>query len=154
MSPDVSVSRDVAASADAVWEMVSDLPRMGEWSPENEGGAWIKGASGPAPGAAFRGANRHGRKSWKTLATVVDAEPGRRISFRVKALGLPVALWAYDITPTGSGCTVTESWTDLRPGIFKPIAAKATGVSDRAAHNRSTMEQTLANLAAAAESSV
>jgi hypothetical protein len=68
-------------------------------------------------------------------------------------MGLPVALWAYEITPTESGCTVTESWTDLRRGFFKPIAAKATGVSDRAAHNGSTMEQTLANLAAAAESS-
>ena len=37
-------------------------------------------------------------------------------------------------------------------GFFKPVAAKVTGVSDRTAHNRSTMEQTLANLAAAAES--
>ena len=153
MSADVSVSRDVAASADAVWELVSDLPRMGEWSPENEGGAWIKGATGPAPGAAFRGSNRHGGKSWKTIAKVVHAEPGRRFSFRVTAMGLPVALWAFDITPTDGGCTVTESWTDLRPGFFKPIAAKATGVSDRTAHNGSTMEQTLANLAAAAESS-
>ncbi|HSJ91070.1 MAG TPA: SRPBCC family protein [Ilumatobacter sp.] len=153
MSAHVSVNRDVAASADVVWEMVSDLPRMGEWSPENEGGAWIKGATGPAPGAAFRGSNRHGGKSWKSIATVVDAYPGRRFSFRVKALGLPVALWAYDITPTESGCVVTESWTDLRPGFFKPIAAKATGVSDRTAHNRVTMEQTLANLAAAAEAS-
>jgi uncharacterized protein YndB with AHSA1/START domain len=153
MSADVSVSRDVAAPADLVWEMVSDLPRMGEWSPENEGGDWIKGATGPVPGAVFRGANRHDRKSWKTVAKVVDAEPGRRLSFRVTAMGVPVALWAYDITPSDGGCTVTESWTDLRPGIFKPLAAKATGVSDRTAHNRSTMEQTLANLAAAAESS-
>ena len=153
MSAEVTVSRDVAAPADAVWKMVSDLSRMGEWSPENEGGAWIKGATGPAPGAAFRGANRHGGKSWKTVAKVVDAEPGRRFSFRVTAMGLPVALWAYDITSTDSGCTVTESWTDLRPGFFKPIAAKATGVSDRIEHNRSTMEQTLTKLAAAAESS-
>jgi uncharacterized protein YndB with AHSA1/START domain len=153
MSTALSVSRDVAAPADVVWQMVSDLPRMGEWSPENEGGAWIKGATGPAPGAAFRGSNRHGGKSWKTVANVVDAEPGRRFSFRVTALGLPVALWAYDLAPTATGCTVTESWTDLRPGFFKPIAAKATGVSDRIDHNRSMMEQTLANLAAAAESS-
>ena len=32
MSADVSVSRDVAADADVVWELVADLPRMGEWS--------------------------------------------------------------------------------------------------------------------------
>ena len=153
MSADVWVSRDMAASAEVVWKMVSDLHRMAEWSPENEGGVWIKGATGPAPGAAFRGSNRHGGKSWKTVARVVDAEPGRRLSFRVSAMGVPVALWAYDIAATEHGCTVTESWTDLRPGFFKPFAAKATGVSDRTAHNRSTMEQTLANLAVAAESS-
>jgi uncharacterized protein YndB with AHSA1/START domain len=153
MSADVSVSRDIAASAEVVWGLVSDLPRMAEWSPENEGGVWIKGATGPAPGAAFRGSNRHGAKSWKTVARIVDAEPGCRLSFRVSAMGVPVALWAYDITPTDHGCTVTESWTDLRPRFFKPLAAKATGVSDRIAHNRSTMEQTLANLAVAAESS-
>lgn len=153
MNADVSVSRDVGAPAETVWELVSDLPRMGEWSPENEGGSWIKGATGPTPGAAFRGSNRQGTKSWKTVAKVVDAEPGRRFSFRVSALGIPVALWEYDITPTDTGCTVTESWTDLRPGFFKPIAAKATGVTDRAAHNRSSIEETLANLAAAAEAS-
>jgi hypothetical protein len=153
MSADVSVSRDVGASADSVWQLVSDLPRMGEWSPENEGGAWIKGATGPAPGAAFRGSNRNGGKSWKTIAKVVDAEPGRRFSFRVTALGLPVALWEFDIAATDGGCSITESWTDLRPGFFKPIAGKATGVSNRTDHNRSSMEQTLANLATAAESS-
>lgn len=153
MIADVSVSRDVGAPAETVWGLVSDLPRMGEWSPENEGGSWIKGATGPTPGAAFRGSNRQGTKSWKTVAKVVDAEPGRRFSFRVTALGIPVAMWEYDITPTDSGCTVTESWTDLRPGFFKPIAAKATGVTDRAAHNRTSIEETLANLATAAEAS-
>jgi uncharacterized protein YndB with AHSA1/START domain len=151
MSADVTVRHDVAAPADAVWEMVSDLTRMGEWSPENEGGSWMHGATGPAPGVKFRGANRNGTKSWKTVATVVDADPGRRFSFRVTAMGVPVALWAYDLEPTDDGCTVTESWTDLRPGFFKPLANRATGVSDRAVHNRETMERTLVNLATAAE---
>ena len=48
----VVVSREISASADAVWPLVSDLTRMGEWSPENQGGEWIKGASGPEIGRA------------------------------------------------------------------------------------------------------
>lgn len=151
MAADLTVSRDVSAPADTVWEMIADLPRMGDWSPETEGGQWIGGATGPVPGAKFRGSNRHEGRSWKTVSRVVDAEPGRRFSFFVKAAGIPVAEWAYDIEPTDVGCRVIESWTDRRPGFFKPLAARATGVKDRRERNRVTMEQTLERLAAAAE---
>jgi uncharacterized protein YndB with AHSA1/START domain len=150
--PDVTVSRRVSAPAGRVWELVSDLPRMGEWSPENQGGKWVGGATGPAPGARFRGNNEHRGRAWKTDATVVEADPGRRFSFRISALRLPVADWAYEIEPTEEGCVVTETWTDRRPSFFKPIGNRLTKVDDRATHNRATMETTLERLAAAAES--
>ncbi len=147
---DVSVTKEIPAPADVVWALVSDLPRMGEWSPENEGGEWIGGATGPTPGARFRGSNRHGWRRWRTIATIVDADPGRRLSFRITAAGIKVADWAYDIEPTGTGCRVTESWTDLRPGFFKPIAKLATGVGDRATHTRGNIAATLDALAVSA----
>jgi uncharacterized protein YndB with AHSA1/START domain len=53
MADVVSVERTIAASPDALWKMVSDVTRMGEWSPENTGGEWLKGATGPAVGAKF-----------------------------------------------------------------------------------------------------
>ena len=62
MTTNVSVTRDIAASPAKVWEMLSDLPRMGEWSPENTGGKWVRGATGPAVGARFVGSNRNGKK--------------------------------------------------------------------------------------------
>ena len=46
MSDQVVVTKDIAAPAATVWALVSDLPRMGEWSPENCGGQWVKGATG------------------------------------------------------------------------------------------------------------
>ncbi len=85
------------------------------------------------------------------MATVVDAEPGRSFSFRVSVGPVKVSDWSYTFEPTPNGCRVTESWTDLRPGWFKPIAQLGTGVSDRTTHNRIGMEQTLERLAAAAE---
>ncbi|HWS44982.1 MAG TPA: SRPBCC family protein [Acidimicrobiia bacterium] len=151
MADRIDVSRDIAAPAEHVWAMVSDITRMGEWSPENEGGTWLGGATRAEAGAKFRGTNRNGKRTWTTVATVVDAEPGKHFSFRVSAKGLKVAEWSYSFEPTATGCRVTETWVDQRSGWFKPLAQLATGVSDRAARNRDGMEQTLERLAEAAE---
>ena len=153
MSDEVSVTREIKAPAERVWTMISDITRMGEWSPENEGGEWLGDATGPAVGAKFRATNRHGKRTWKTVSTVTASEPGEEFSFRVLFGGrLPVADWSYTFKPTDAGCEVTEMWREQRPGWFKPIAKLGTGVADRAAHNRAGMEQTLEALAQAAES--
>jgi hypothetical protein len=131
--------------------MVADLPRMKEWSPENVGVEWRNGATAAAPGVTFSGANARGRKSWKTTGTVLEADPGRVLSFRVTAVGMKVALWAYRFEPTATGCRVTEEWTDERNALVKALGKPVSGVGDRVGHNRTGMEQTLANLKAAAE---
>ncbi len=147
----MSVTRDIGASPERVWAMVSDLTRMGEWSSENVGGEWIGGATGPEPGARFRGANQNGTKRWNSVVTVIDADPGLRFSFRVTAFGIKISDWGYDFEPTPTGCRVTETWTDLRPGWFKPLATLATGVAERQSHTRAGVELTLERLGAAAE---
>jgi hypothetical protein len=146
----IEVEQEIPASPDVVWGLVSDLPRMGDWSPENNGGEWIKGASGPAVGAKFKGRNANGSKSWTTVSTVIDATPSERFSFLVNVGPLKIAEWAFDIEATEGGCRVTESWTDRRGGLMKKLGGVASGVDDRVEHNRVGMEQTLAGVAAAA----
>ncbi len=146
----IQVERTVSASPAAVWRLVSDLPRMGEWSPENDGGEWVKGANGPAPGAKFKGHNANGSKSWSTLSTVIDAKPDERFSFLVTVGPFKIAEWAFDVEGTADGCRVTETWTDRRGRLMKTLGAKASGVDDRVEHNRVGMEQTLAGVAASA----
>ncbi len=153
MVDQISVTRDMSASPGAVWAIVTDLPRMGEWSHENEGGEWIKGATGPVPGAKFKGTNGNGAKSWTTEATVVDVEPGRRFSFRVAVGPIKVSDWSYAIEPTSDGCRVTESWTDRRPRFIRPFGKTFSGVADRPEHNRVGMVQTLDRIAAVVERS-
>jgi uncharacterized protein YndB with AHSA1/START domain len=153
MIDQVSVTREIAAPAEHVWAMVSDLTRMGEWSPENDGAKWLGGSTGPRPGAKFRGTNRSGKRKWSTTGEVVDADPGRRFSFRVTVVGLKVAEWIYSFEPTPTGCRVTETWIDQRGRIVKALGKPVSGVGDRASHNKSGMEQTLERLAAAAEDS-
>jgi uncharacterized protein YndB with AHSA1/START domain len=153
MSTQVSVTREIAASPEMVWAMVSDVTRMGEWSPENEGATWLGGADAPVCGAKFRGVNRYGSKQWKTVGTVTEAEPGRRFAFRVVAGPFQVSEWAYTFEPSARGCRVTETWIDRRGRIATAIARRLTGVADRSVHNRQGMETTLEALASAAQRS-
>src|SRR5439155_18268980 len=101
---DVEVSTEIRADPATLWRLVSDLPRMGEWSPENTGGRWLDGATGPAVGARLRGTNRSGWRFWMTTVTVTAAEPGRRFAFDVDGAGVPVSSWEYDIEETPDGC--------------------------------------------------
>ena len=43
--------------ASEVFSAISDITRMGEWSPECTAGRWIEPATGPAEGAVFEGDN-------------------------------------------------------------------------------------------------
>lgn len=153
MSPARSISRsiDVAASPERVWSMVSDLPRMGELSPENAGGSWQGGAVGPASGARFRGANRRGWRRWSTAVEVTTCEPGTAFAFDVTSLGLAIARWSYELAPRPGGCTVTESWHDRRGRLMNVIGLLATGVGHDADYTAQGMEQTLAKVKQRAE---
>jgi uncharacterized protein YndB with AHSA1/START domain len=151
MGTAISVSRDIRAPAERVWNLVSDLPRMGEWSPENTGGAWRGGTDGPKVGAKFKGTNARGRRRWRTLVIVTDCQPGCSFGFDVRAGGMGVAHWGYALEATDDGCRVTETFTDTRGRTITFLGSLISGVSDRASHNQAGMETTLANLAAAAE---
>jgi hypothetical protein len=152
MNADVSVSRDIAAPPERIFSMVSELSRMGEWSPENIGGKWLGGATGPAVGAKFKGTNRSGRHRWSTLVRVTKCDPGRAFEFEVSSMGLKVACWGYEIEPTTAGSTVTEHWTDRRGRLVTTMGPLLSGSDHSAAFNRTGMEATLARLAEAAES--
>jgi uncharacterized protein YndB with AHSA1/START domain len=151
MGDRVEVSTEIHAPASRVWALVADLPRMAEWSPENDGVTWRGGATAAVPGASFGGTNHNGGKSWRTSGTVLQAVPGEVLSFRVRAAGLKVSVWTYRFEETADGCRVTESWVDERGRLVKALGRPVSGVGDRAVHNRSGMETTLANLKAAAE---
>jgi uncharacterized protein YndB with AHSA1/START domain len=151
MTYPVAATRDIAAPPEQVWGLVADLPRMGEWSPENQGGKWIKGATGPAVGALFRGRNKRGIRRWSTMAEVVDCEPGRAFEIAVNfgPTALLVANWRYEVEGAPGGCRVTESWHDHRTSWMRTVGRVMGDHS--AAHTEVEMAATLANLAAAVE---
>lgn len=148
---DLSGSRHVDAPAELVYDLVSDLPRMGEWSPECERVTWQGGATGPAVGARFIGWNRSGAVRWCTWGEVVVAERGRRFAFEVTVGPVRVSRWEYVLEADGRGaCTVTEEWTSRRPRVVGWATDLVLG--DREATNAAGIAATLDALARAAES--
>ncbi len=100
----------VDARPDVVYRVVSDVTRMGEWSPETIKCEWIGGAPGPVVGARFKGTNKRGLVKWSTKPTVVVADPGREFAFDVGT----DTRWTYRFDAEGDGTLLTESFEMLR----------------------------------------
>lgn len=107
-----SATITVDASPDEVYAVVSDVTRMGEFSPECVRCEWIDGATGPEVGARFRGYNSAGGFEWDVPCEVTRAEPGRVFEFGagLPDLGERATIWTYTIEATDGGTRVTESF--------------------------------------------
>ena len=103
----------VARSPEALYDMVSDVTRMGEWSPICKACWWDDG-DGPRVGARFSGRNELPERIWETRSQVVAADRGREFAFEVNGGWVR---WGYTFTAVDSGTQVTESWEFLPAGI-------------------------------------
>ncbi len=103
-------SIEIAATPQQVYAVVSDLTRMGDFSPECRSVEWLDGVTSPVPGARFVGRNRGGPMTWSRHGRVVTAEAGRVFSFVTEEGGRDSTLWTYRFHPAGLGTAVTESY--------------------------------------------
>lgn len=145
---------DVHAPAEALWALVTDVTRAGEWSPEATGGVWLDGATGPAVGARFKGSNRRGRTKWATTCEVTEADPGREFSFVTGRPGKPETVWRYVFEAAGDGATrVTESFELVKPlgAVSNFVTRVTTGVKDRRADLEENVRVSLARIKEIAE---
>lgn len=142
----VEVRHTMAGDPQKVYELIADVTRMSEWSPESSGAEWLTGEPG-AVGSTFRGDNRRPWVKWSTICTVTAADPGKHFAFAVQAAGRPVATWEFEITAQPGGCEVIERAIDQRNLFYMMTSVVTTGLSRRSMRNRQTMKQTLAALA-------
>lgn len=153
MAEPVVESVTIHADPEAVYDLVSDVSRMGQWSPENTG---ARGApASPAVGDRFVGWNKHGPFRWWTYCTVRAADRGRSFAFDVDFGPFPVSHWRYDFETQGDGTLVHETWVDRRDGA-RGLVMRGVGQvfipGNRSTHNRANMVATLAAIKRAAES--
>jgi hypothetical protein len=105
----------IAASPHVVYDLIADITRMGEWSPECYKCEWLDGGNTAAAGARFRGYNRLGRFQWERTAVVVAADRGREFAFNTvdDRTGRHETEWHYTMKQTPSGTLLTESFKFL-----------------------------------------
>jgi uncharacterized protein YndB with AHSA1/START domain len=146
-----AVTVHIAAPPEKIWDLVSDVTKIGRYSPETFEAEWLEGATGPAVGAKFRGhvkRNGIGPVYW-TTCTVLDCVPGREFGFGVGPSTKPLSIWRYRLEPSGDGTDVTESF-DLTPTALLRFYWTVLGWA-RGRTNRNDMRTTLERIKAEVE---
>jgi hypothetical protein len=147
------VSRHIDASPEDLYDLVADVTRTPELSPEVVSCTWLDGATGPAVGARFKAINHVGRgPDWSNKPVVVTADRGREFAFDRTEPFAGTVQWRYRFERDGSGTLVTESYEVTRRltvvGWF--IISVLYGLKDRRGDLRAGMLATLDRLAAIA----
>ncbi len=104
------VSLHIDAPPEKVWALVSDVTRIGEFSPETFEAHWTRGSTGPEVGASFKGhvkRNGVGPTYWSTCQ-VTACVPNEVFEFAVGTDDRTLNNWGYRLEPDGTGTTVTE----------------------------------------------
>ena len=150
MRADVTLHIDAPPAE--VWALVSDITKMGEYSPEVVEAEWVGGATGPAVGARYRGHVRR-NENWPilywTTCEITECVPGEVFEFAVMMRDRPVNRWRYEFRAAGTGTDVTESF-DLGDNAWTKVWRPLGGFL-RERRNRRDMLKTLERVKAVAE---
>ncbi|MCV7426175.1 SRPBCC family protein [Mycobacterium montefiorense] len=140
----------IAAPPERVYDLIVDLSRMGEWSPECYRCEWLDGATAAAPGARFRGYNRLGPLRWKRTVVIDTADRGREFAFTTvnDGAGREETRWRYALQPLPSGTLLTESFQFLWCSVPSRLAEAAI---PRGRQVNRGIEETLRRIRDAAE---
>jgi hypothetical protein len=144
------VSRYIEASPAALYDVISDVTRTPELTPDIVACVWLDGATGPAVGARFKATNSQGRgPNWNNKPVVVAADAGREFAFDRTERFAGTVRWRYRFEPEGNGTRVFESYevTNELTIVGWFIIGTLYGMKDRRSDLHDSMLATLDRLA-------
>lgn len=153
-----SATVTVGASPEAVYDTVSDVRRIPEWSPECVHAHWIGEVDGPSEGDRFLARNRRGLLRWGNKPRVTAAERPHHFAFVVDQPPFgDVTRWSYRIEPGDVPGTsrVTESFELVRdqPRINAWAVRLVGGVAEREQDLQRNLDTSLERLCTVIEAS-
>ena len=117
------VNVQIQASPERVWGLVTDVTRMGEWSPECYRCEWLSAPPGPRVGARFRGHNRLGPFRWSLECVVTACTAGQEFAFSTVVGASEATRWRYTLHPADAGTEVVQSFEWLHEfWLLRPFA--------------------------------
>jgi hypothetical protein len=149
MSAPTSASRSIEVDArpEVVYDLVSDITRTGEWSPECRSCEWL-GEPGVA-GSRFRGRNRSGLARWTTTAEVLAADRPTTFAFATLHGDGHATRWRYTLSGDGP-TTLTESFEAVSAPRLIAFAARYL-IRNRQGQLEAGIDASLARIKAIAE---
>lgn len=102
-SPPLEQTVEIKAEPAQVWALVTDIPRMAQWSPQVVRSK-VKGGE-VKQGVKFSNLNRRGPLFWPTNGKVVRCEPHRDFAFRIAE---NKTIWSFELEPTATGTKVIQ----------------------------------------------
>ena len=112
---DATVAVTVDADIEEVWDAVRDVTRVGEWSHECTGAAWLGESTSAKPGARFRGRNRAGVFRWGRVCEIVSAQPYELVWVTVPTALYPDSSeWRIALEKVDGGTRITQGFRVVR----------------------------------------
>ena len=102
-APVLQAQIDINAPVSKVWELVSDLKKMPQWSPQCR---LMKPIGGLRQGARTVNFNRRGFLFWPTTCRITELLPEQKLAFRVNENH---TVWSYELEPTEAGTRLIET---------------------------------------------
>ncbi|MQA82516.1 MAG: hypothetical protein GEV10_29325 [Streptosporangiales bacterium] len=100
------------APPEAVWAVLTDPTRIGEWSSECRTGRWLDDAREPVVGARFTGSNKVRWMRWSRACRILDVDRPRQYVFETISRS-DSSRWTYQLEPVGVATRVRQSF-DVR----------------------------------------
>lgn len=118
-----TVEELLPAPPEAIWSVLTDPTRIGQWSSECRTGRWLDGANEPVVGARFTGRNRVRWIGWTRACQVLEAASPRRYVFETIS-PTDCTRWSFHLDRVGTGTRVRQSFEIRR--MWKALEALIT----------------------------